>query len=86
MGNIEQVEWEKLAQIALAAAWSVTALGAIRGTSLFEAMEVPEGATYFVALAKDLLAVYRAKGYEPMNFYAPLSGIETRSGTATSRR
>ncbi len=43
VGNIEQVEWEKLAQIALAAAWSVTALGAIRGTSLFEAMEVPEG-------------------------------------------
>lgn len=31
VGNIEQVEWEKLAQIALAAAWSVTALGAIRG-------------------------------------------------------
>lgn len=60
--NIEQVEWEKLAQIALAAAWSVTALGAVRGASVFEGMEVREGAMYFVGLAKDLLAVYRAKG------------------------
>lgn len=76
VGNIEQVEWEKLAQIALAAAWSVTALGAIAGTSVFEGMEVPEGAAYFVGLAKDLLAVYRAKGYEPQNFYAPLSRLK----------
>jgi 2-dehydropantoate 2-reductase len=82
--NIEQVEWEKLAQIALAAAWSVTALGAIRGASLFEGMEVPEGATYFVALAKDLLAVYRAKGYEPMNFFAPLSRLKELDALPTA--
>ena len=31
---------------------------------------------YFVALAKDLLAVYRAKGYKPMNFFAPLSRLK----------
>lgn len=73
---IEQVEWEKLVQIALAAAWSVTALGAVPGTSVFGGMAVPEGAAYFVALAKDLLRVYRAKGYEPMNFYAPLSRLK----------
>ncbi len=84
VGNIEQVEWEKLAQIALAAAWSVTALGAIRGASVFEGMEVPEGATYFVALAKDLLAVYRAKGYEPMNFYAPLSRLKELDALPTA--
>lgn len=76
VGNIEQVEWEKLAQISLAAAWSVTALGAIPGTPFGDGMEVPEGAEYFVALAKDLLAVYRAMGYEPQNFYAPLSRLK----------
>ncbi|KDE96997.1 ketopantoate reductase [Mycolicibacterium aromaticivorans JS19b1 = JCM 16368] len=84
VGNIEQVEWEKLAQIALAAAWSVTALGAIPGTSVFEGMEVPEGAKYFVALAKDLMAVYRAMGYEPMNFYAPLSRLKELDALPTA--
>ncbi len=74
--NIEQVEWEKLAQISLAAAWSVTALGAIPGTTFGDGMEVPEGAAYFVALAKELLTVYRAMGYEPQNFYAPLSRLK----------
>jgi 2-dehydropantoate 2-reductase len=73
---IEQVEWEKLAQIALAATWSVTALGAVPGSSFFEGMTVPQGAEYFVALAKELLSVYRAKGYTPMNFYAPLSRLK----------
>lgn len=76
VSNIEQVEWEKLAQISLAAAWSVTALGAIPGTPFGEGMEVPEGAGYFVALAKDLLSVYRAMGYVPQNFYAPLSRLK----------
>lgn len=76
VNNIEQVEWEKLAQISLVAAWSVTALAAIPGAPLGDGMEVPEGAAYFVALAKDLLAVYRAKGYEPQNFYAPLSRLK----------
>lgn len=84
VGNIEQVEWEKLAQIALAAAWSVTVLGAIPGIPVFEGMEVPEGAAYFVALAKDLLGVYRAKGYEPMNFYAPLSRLKELDALPTA--
>lgn len=74
--NIEQVEWEKLAQISLAAAWSVTALGAIPGTLFGAGLQVPEGAAYFVALAKDLLAIYRALGYQPQNFYAPLSRLK----------
>jgi len=84
VSNIEQVEWEKLAQIALAAAWSVTALGAIPDTSVFEGMQAPEGAAYFVALAKDLLAVYRAKGYEPQNFYAPLSRLKELDALPTA--
>jgi 2-dehydropantoate 2-reductase len=74
--HIEQVEWEKLAQITLAATWSVTALGAVPDSSFFEGLTVPEGAEYFVDLAKDLLGVYRAKGYTPMNFYAPLSRLK----------
>ncbi|GAA5120112.1 2-dehydropantoate 2-reductase [Haloechinothrix salitolerans] len=75
-GCIDQITWEKLAQISLAAAWSVTTLGAVRGVSVFAGMAVREGAEYFVALAKDLLAVYRAQGYTPQNFYAPLSRLK----------
>jgi len=73
---IEQVQWEKLAQIGVAASWSVTALGAIPESSFFEGMAVPEGAEYFVTLAKEFLSVYRAKGYEPQSFYAPISRLK----------
>ncbi|HEX4395655.1 MAG TPA: 2-dehydropantoate 2-reductase [Mycobacterium sp.] len=76
VGHIAQVEWEKLAQIALVASWSVTSLGAVPSSSFFEAMTVPAGAEYFVALAKDLLAVYRGMGYTPQNFYGPVSRLK----------
>lgn len=73
---IEQVQWEKLAQIGVAASWSVTALGAIPEFSFFEGLAVPEGAELFVTLAKEFLSVYRAKGYEPRSFYAPISRLK----------
>lgn len=74
IGHIEQVVWDKLAQIAFVASWSVTSLGAVARSSFFEEMTVPSGAEYFVALAKDLLAVYWVKVSE--SFYGPMSRLK----------
>lgn len=73
--DIEQVEWEKLAQIGIAASWSVTAMGALPERSFAEGLAVAHGAEYFVTLAKEFLSVYRAKGYTPRSFYAPISKL-----------
>ena len=35
-----------------------------------------EGAEHYVAIARELLSVYTALGYEPQNFYAPISRLK----------
>lgn len=69
--NIMQVLWEKLLQIGTASGWSVTTLG----PKLYfpDGICVREGAAQYVALGKDMLKVYKALGYTPQNFYAPMS-------------
>lgn len=74
--NIQQVEWEKLAQIGIAASWAVSTMGALPERSFAEGLAVPEGAEYFITLAKEFLSVYRAKGYTPQSFYAPISKLK----------
>jgi 2-dehydropantoate 2-reductase len=70
--DIEHVEWEKLLQISAVAAFSASAFGALGG-SFAQALAVREAAEHYVQLATELFAVYRAKGYEPADFYAPFS-------------
>ncbi|MGQ0482386.1 MAG: ketopantoate reductase family protein [Pseudonocardia sp.] len=76
VSNIHQVQWEKLAQIGLAASWSVTAVGALPERSFAEGLATATGAQYWVTLAKEILSVYRAMGYTPQNFYAPISKLQ----------
>jgi len=71
--DIRHVEWEKLLQIASICAFSVSALGTLPGGSVAEAFSVREAAEHYVAIAKELLAVYRGLGYEPRDFFAPYS-------------
>lgn len=71
--DIEHVEWEKLLQAAVLAAWSVSTLGMLPGRSVAEGLVVREGAEHYVAIAQELLAVYRALGYEPRDFFHPYS-------------
>jgi len=71
--DIRQVEWEKLLQIATLCAWSVSALGVMPGGSVAEALVVREAAEHYVAIARELLAVYRSLGYAPQDFFAPYS-------------
>ncbi|HAC34748.1 MAG TPA: ketopantoate reductase family protein [Gammaproteobacteria bacterium] len=72
MEDIYHVLWEKLVQIGTASGWSVSTLA---GGDLYfaDGLAVREGAEHYVALARDLLKVYGALGYEPENFYAPMS-------------
>jgi 2-dehydropantoate 2-reductase len=69
--DIAHVEWEKLMQISLVAAFSVSLLGFVPGANVADGMRLRPGAEHYVALARELLAVYEAMGYEPCDFFAP---------------
>lgn len=69
--NIHHVEWEKLLQTAVLAAWSVSTMGMMSGGSVAEALVVREAAEHYVAIAKELISVYRALGFEPQDFFHP---------------
>jgi 2-dehydropantoate 2-reductase len=71
--NIDQVEWEKAAQIGAASAWSVTNLAINPELTLGEGFSSREGAENYVTLATEILSVYTSMGYEPQNFFAPMS-------------
>jgi 2-dehydropantoate 2-reductase len=74
--NIQKVEWEKLAQICLASSWAVSTLSGHPGLRFADGLVVREGAEHFVALAKDILEVFAALGYEPENLFAPVSRLK----------
>ena len=70
--NIKQVTWEKLVQIGLASSWSVSNLAG--GDFYFiDGITVREGAESYMQIGLELLSVYRALGYEPQDFYAPMT-------------
>ena len=74
--NIRQVLWEKLTQICGAAAWSVSCLAGGKDLAYPDGLVVPEGAAHYVQVGRDALAVYKAMGYTPQNFYAPVSKLK----------
>lgn len=69
--DIRQVEWEKLMQAAAIGGWSAATLGAQPRGSVAEALCVREAAEHYVTLARELLDVYRGRGYVPRDFFAP---------------
>jgi 2-dehydropantoate 2-reductase len=71
--DIRHVEWEKLLQISVLATWSVSTMGMMPGGSVAEALVIREAAEHYVAIAHELLAVYRGLGYEPQDFFRPFS-------------
>ncbi|MEL0083811.1 MAG: 2-dehydropantoate 2-reductase [Gammaproteobacteria bacterium] len=69
---IAQVLWEKMMQIGVASSWSISHLGG--GDFYFiDGITVREGAQAYVQIALELMAVYKAKGYEIRDFYAPMT-------------
>jgi 2-dehydropantoate 2-reductase len=69
--SISQVEWEKLLQAALIAAFSITAIGFLPDRTITDALQTRYGAEYYVQLAHDLLSVYHALGFTPRDYFAP---------------
>jgi 2-dehydropantoate 2-reductase len=71
--DVRHVEWEKLLQISVVAAFSVTTTGFLPDGSVAAALRLREGAEHWVQLGTELLAVYRGLGYEPEDFFAPFA-------------
>lgn len=76
MPNIKQVMWEKVTQIANAAGWSVSTLAGNSELFMGEGMMVREGAEHYVQYARELVSVYKALGYAPENYFAPVSRLK----------
>ncbi|MBL4622933.1 MAG: ketopantoate reductase family protein [Immundisolibacteraceae bacterium] len=74
--NIQQVLWEKLTQIANAAGWSISCEIGNPALTFADAMILREGAEHYLAVAREVLSVYKAQGYQPQNFYAPVSKLK----------
>ena len=73
---IQQVLWEKLTQIGNASTFAVSTLAGNTELDFVDGLLVREGAEHYVAIARELLSVYTAQGYEPQNFYAPISRLK----------
>jgi 2-dehydropantoate 2-reductase len=71
-GEILHVEWEKFLQIATVGLWSVSTMGALGG-SMAQGLMTRPAAEHYVQIAGELLAVYRAMGYQPQDYFAPFS-------------
>ena len=74
--HIKQVLWEKLTQIANASSWAASTLVALPELRFPEGWSVKEGVEHYVTLGKELLSVYKALGFTPQNFYAPISRLK----------
>jgi 2-dehydropantoate 2-reductase len=69
--SIAAVEWEKLLQAALIAAFSITAIGFLPDRTITDALQTRPGAEYYVQLARELLSAYQALGFTPQDYFAP---------------
>jgi 2-dehydropantoate 2-reductase len=78
--DITHVHWEKLVQVGSASSWSASTLGGIKELNFIDGVAVREGAAQYVLIVKDLLAIYNALGYEPQNFFAPVSRLVEING------
>jgi len=75
VADIIHVHWEKLIQVGGASSWSASTLGGIKQHDFVDGIAIREGAIQYVLIVKDLLAIYKALGYQPQNFFAPVSRL-----------
>jgi 2-dehydropantoate 2-reductase len=76
VANIEHVIWEKAVQVGGASIWSASTLLGNPELDYWDGLAVEEGARHYVEIANELLAVSTALGFEPQNFFAPLSKLK----------
>lgn len=72
---VRQVIWEKLALVCTVSSFSVSSLIGRPEWVLADGLSQPEGAAHYAAVARECIAVYRAMGWEPQDFYAPSSRL-----------
>jgi 2-dehydropantoate 2-reductase len=70
--DIRHVEWEKLLQISVVSLWAASTLGVLGG-SVAQGLVVRESAEQYAQIATELLGVYAALGFEPVDYYTPFS-------------
>jgi 2-dehydropantoate 2-reductase len=70
--DIRHVEWEKLLQISVVSLWAASTLGVLGG-SVAQGLLVRESAEQYAQIASELLEVYGALGFEPVDYYTPFS-------------
>ena len=75
--DINHVLWEKAVQVSGASAWAASTLSAIPALDYADGISVREGAEHYVMIAKELINIYKSKGYMPQDFYAPFSFLKT---------
>jgi len=75
VADIQHVLWEKIVQVGGASAWSASSLVGNAKLDFADGMSLRINAEHYVTIAKEFLAVYRALGYTPQNFYAPTSWL-----------
>lgn len=71
--SITNVEWEKVLQAALVAAFSITTVGFLTDVTMTDTLQARAGAEHYVALALELAAVHLAMGFELHDYFAPFS-------------
>lgn len=74
--DIQHVLWEKVIQVGSASVWSASSLAAIPRLDFADGLGVRESAEHLVQISKEMLAIYKALGYTPQNFYAPVSRLK----------
>jgi len=71
--DIDHVLWEKAIQVAGASAWSASSLPANPKLDYWDGISTKEGAEHYVTIARELIGLYKAKGFMPKDYYAPFS-------------
>lgn len=74
--DIMHVLWEKVTQVGGASAWSASTLAGNPDLDFGSGLSCPEAAAHYVTISKEMLAIYKALGYTPQNFYAPVSFLK----------
>lgn len=73
--DIRHVLWEKIVQVGGASAWSASTLVGMPALDYWDGLASPAGSAHYICLAKELINVYKAMGYKPQNFFAPVSRL-----------
>ena len=76
VADIEHVLWEKAVQVGGASAWSASTLVGTPALDYWDGLASLTGASHYVQIAKELLAIYKALGYTSQNYFAPLSRLK----------